>query len=250
MSADHAAAAAAAGPGASVRVNPAEDLFVLGRKASQARRALHGDRATFIRSKRLVAGGAWRGPRDAALSYVEEDDLEAVGGWPAARDAGIKLLVGGRSFEAHQAAQADGARSLWRLPYRVGEDEVSRLERIAALNAVAATGLALWGVLPTPEGEPHGLDTLRFMALCRLGLPAVPHLLADVAALGPRLAQMSFDFGADELFGPIVSERALRLGDNARNPAMTRKEAGILLRGAGLVPCERLAGDVLDEVTP
>jgi aminodeoxyfutalosine synthase len=88
------------------------------------------------------------------------------------------------------------------------------------------------------------------MALCRLGLPAIAHVTADVALLGPRLAQMSFGFGADELFGPIVSERALRLGDNARNPAMTRKEAGILLRGAGLIPCERLAGDTLEEVTP
>ncbi|HXI55267.1 MAG TPA: hypothetical protein VNO55_04380, partial [Polyangia bacterium] len=105
MSADRSAAfavavaaadtAAAADGVASVPVSSTEDLFALGRKASQARRTLHGDRATFIRSKRLVAGGAWRGPRDAALSYVEEDDLAAVGGWPAARDAGIKLLVGG-----------------------------------------------------------------------------------------------------------------------------------------------------------
>ena len=90
--------------------------------------------------------------------------------------------------------------------------------------------------MPTPEdGEPEGLDTLHLVATCRLALPAMPHVIADVPALGPRLAQMALGFGADELFGPIVSERALRLGDNARNPAMTRKEAAILIRGAGLV---------------
>ena len=248
MSVDTAAASTAtAGPLAAVA---AEDLFVLGRRASAARRVLHGDRATFIRSKRLLAGGTWRGPRDAALAYVEEDDLPELGGWSRARDAGVNLLVGGRSPDAHRAAHADGARSLWRLTYRAGENESSRLGRIAALNALATSGLLLWGVLPTPEDEPHGLDTLLVMALCRLGLPAVPHVLTDVAALGQRLAQMSFGFGADELFGPIVSERALRLGDNAKNPAMTRKEAGILLRGAGLVPCERLGNDTLEEVTP
>jgi hypothetical protein len=67
---------------------------------------------------------------------------------------------------------------------------------------------------------------------------------------------MALGFGADELRAPIVSERALRLGDNARNPAMTRKEAAILIRGAGLTPCERLAasgeaggGTLLEEVT-
>jgi aminodeoxyfutalosine synthase len=101
-------------------------------------------------------------------------------------------------------------------------------------------------VLPTPEGEPLGLDTLRFVALARLHLP-VPHVLVDFARLGHRLAQMCLGFGADELFGPIVSERALRLGDNAGNPAMTRKEAATLIRGAGLQACERGAGGVLSE---
>ena len=52
---------------------------------------------------------------------------------------------------------------------------------------------------------------------------------------------MAFGFGADELFAPIVAERALRLGANANNPALTRKEAATLIRGAGLTPCERLA---------
>ena len=104
--------------------------------------------------------------------------------------------------------------------------------------------------MPTPEdgSEPEGLDTLHLIATCRLALPAIPHVIADVPALGPRLAQMALGFGADELFGPIVSERALRLGDNARNPAMTRKEAAILIRGAGLSPCERLSDLRLEEV--
>ena len=47
---------------------------------------------------------------------------------------------------------------------------------------------------------------------------------------------MAFGFGADELFAPIVAERALRLGANANNPALTRKEAATLIRGAGLHP--------------
>ena len=92
-----------------------------------------------------------------------------------------------------------------------------------------------------------GLDTLGVFARCRLELP-VPHVLADFDRLGHRLAQMALGFGADELWGPILPERALRLGGNANNPVLTRKEAAILLRGAGLVPCERLAGGVLEEI--
>jgi hypothetical protein len=132
-------------------------------------------------------------------------------------------------------------------PFKLGESDAERLERLAALSRVAPPP---WGVMPSPIGEPFGLDTLRCFALCRLALPGVPHLLADVSALGPRLAQMAFGFGADEIYAPIVAERALRLGANANNPALTRKEAVTLIRGAGLVPCERLADGTLQEVTP
>src|SRR5262249_10562453 len=121
-------------------------------------------------------------------------------------------------------------------------------ERLAHLAAIAARTPAPWGVMPAPVGEPFGLDTLRCFALCRVALPHLPDLLADVTTLGPRLAQMTFGFGADELFAPIVAERALRLGANANNPALTRKEAATLIRGAGLTPCERMADGSLQEV--
>ncbi|HVU51883.1 MAG TPA: hypothetical protein VHL80_14400, partial [Polyangia bacterium] len=127
-----------------------------------------------------------------------------------------------------------------------GESDGERTER---LRALAAAALPLWGVIPTPEGEAYGLDTLRFTALCRLELPAVAHVVADVEALGPRLAQMCLGFGADELHAQVVSERALRLGDNAASTVLLRKEAVTLIRGAGLTPAERVANDVLEDVT-
>jgi hypothetical protein len=223
------------------------DLFALGRQASALRDDRLGRRGSFVRTKQLLASGTgWRGPRDAAESTVEEADLAAVGGIAAARAAGVALLVGGRDSAIARAAAEAGLRVLWRLPFRDGERDSERLVQLAT---VAERVSAPWGVMPAPVGEPYGLDTLRFFALCRLALPQVPHLLADVTTLGPRLAQMAFGFGADELYGPIVAERALRLGANANNPALTRKEAATLIRGAGLVACERLADGALEEVS-
>jgi hypothetical protein len=233
---------------------PGPDLFALGRAALARSRALHGGRGLFARTKQLLATGVWRGPRDAAEACVEEEDLAALGGLEAARALGARTLVAaGRDEAASQAlvaaAAAHGLRCLWRLPFRADEPAAARETRLAALAAAARAGLPIDGVLPTPAGEPLGLDTLLLFARSRLALP-VPHLLADFARLGHRLAQMALGFGADELHGPIHPERALRLGANAGNPVMTRKEAAILLRGAGLVPHERLGGGRLEEVAP
>ena len=167
-------------------------------------------------------------------------DLFALGRQAAAaRDA----LWNGRGFFVRNRPAGDGIVAF---PFRLVESDADRLARLAEIAAAPAP----FGIMPAPDGEAFGLDTLRCFARCRLALPRVPHLLADVTTLGPRLAQMAFGFGADELFAPIVAERALRLGANANNPALTRKEAVTLIRGAGLSPCERMADGSLQEVTP
>jgi len=226
------------------------DVFELGRRAAAARDARGGARGSFVRSKQLLATGAWRGPRDAAEAYVETTDVGALGGYAAAAAAGVRLLVGPAGpadAEAHRQAARAGGRSVWRVPYRAGETADARQARLDSLREQLRSDGAPWGVMPSPVGEPEGLDTLRVVASLRLALPEVAHVLLDVAALGPRLAQMALGFGGDELWAPIVSERALRLGANANNPAMTRKEAAILIRGAGLIACERTAPDTYSE---
>jgi hypothetical protein len=241
----------ASDPSGGATAQPAlPDLFDLGRQAAALRDARWGARASFARSKQLLATGAWRGPRDAAESYVELGDLAALGGFAAAAQAGAHLLVGPADpvqIPAHHAAVQAGARSIWRVPYRAGEPAETRRARIEALREELRGGDCPWGMMPSPLGEAEGLDTLCMVATLRLELPEVPHLLLDVAALGPRLAQMALGFGGDELWAPIVSERALRLGANANNPAMTRKEAVVLIRGAGLTAAERTAPDKYSE---
>lgn len=223
------------------------DLFALGRAASAAARAAHGRAVVYARARQLLGTGAWRGPRDAADAYLEEEDLAALGGLPAVVAAGVRTLICVRAELATEAAAHPELRVLLRVPFRADEPEPERLARLQTISAFSRRGSGrspIDGVIPTPVGEPLGLDSLRFVALCRLHAGA-PHVILDFARLGHRLAQMCLGFGADELFGPIVAERALRLGDNASNPAMTRKEAATLVRGAGLAPHERIAGGAL-----
>jgi 2-iminoacetate synthase ThiH len=59
-------------------------------------------------------------------------------------------------------------------------------------------------------------------------------------SFGHKLGQLCLSFGADEILGSIVAERALRLGARASSNEITRDEAALLVRASGLVPCERL----------
>jgi hypothetical protein len=238
------------------------DLFDLGRRAAAVRDARFGGAASFVRARRWLPGeddsippgsptaGNWRGPRDASESYVELADFAGAPPrecWEQASTAGAELMVGTVAGELHGAVIARGGRVLYRFPFRTGEPAGERRARLASLRQLVDGGAVVWGVMPTPVGEAEGIDTLRVVAALRLDLPSVPHVVLDVAALGPRLAQMALGFGGDELWAPIVSERALRLGGNANNPAMTRKEAAVLIRGAGLHPRERTGPDCYTE---
>ncbi len=225
------------------------DLFASGRTAAALARTKNDGRGVFCRSRQLLATGAWRGPRDAPLAFVEEEDLVALGGLAAAVETGVRTLVVSCDRALFRQAAANGLGCLWRLPFAQTDSPAHRSAQLDDVRARLVDGATIDGVIPTPIGEPFGLDTLDMVAACRLHLP-VTHVLADFARLGHRLAQMCLGFGADELFGPIVAERALRLGDNANNPAMTRKEAATLLRGAGLTPTERGADGTLEPFLP
>src|SRR5262245_49909865 len=175
-----------------------EDLFALGRAAAAAAGQVTGGRVVFARARQLLPTGAWRGPRDAADAYVEEEDLPTLGGLGTALAAGVRTIVASTSHELVERAHDMGLRCLWRIRYRAGEPESERLQRLESAGALVRAGVD--GMLPAPEGEPLGLDTLRFVAQIRLET-RVRHLVVDFAQLGHRLAQMCLGFGADELFG-------------------------------------------------
>ena len=225
------------------------DLFSLGRAAQAAARDATGDRGVFGCWRRLLSTGLWQGPASAVSAFVEEIDLGALGGLPAARAAGANTFIA-TSLPMLIEATRRGMRGLLRLPLTPDESVQQQKQRLAALADQVRDGLVLDGVVPTLDEDCMGIPALLFFARCRLALAGVPHVLVDLDRLGSKLGQLALGFGADELCGPIVVERALRLGDNAGSRAITRAEAAQLLRGAGLRAFERVAGGALEEFTP
>ncbi|MFH2128380.1 MAG: aminofutalosine synthase MqnE [Pseudomonadota bacterium] len=84
-----------------------------------------------------------------------------------------------------------------------------------------------------------GLDDLRVVAASRLLLDNFPHIKAYWVMLGPKLAQVALNFGADDLDGTIVEERITHTAGATTAKGMTEEELRHLITSAGFTPVRR-----------
>jgi hypothetical protein len=215
------------------------DLFEAGRKALAASQEAFSGRAFFVAARRLQQDGSWTGPHDAVAAMVEEDVLPSLGGLRAAQQAGANTVLFELSDAVAMEAITLGMRCLVRVPFASGETVERRGSRREQLTALFRRIPGLDGVMPLPLGEAQGLDTIQFFASCRLACRAT-HVIVDLERLGHKLGQLCLSFGADEILGSIVKQRALRLGARASSNEITREEAAMLLRASDFAACERL----------
>jgi hypothetical protein len=218
---------------------PDLDIFSLGRDAVAKARALFDGRACFVSARRLRADGSWSGPPEASCCLVDEEVLQARGGLGFAREAGANTVSCNLDSAVAGEAFALGLRVLVRVPFAADEPADQRRGHLEKLADVQRRTPGIDGVMPLPVGEAQGLDTLAFFAACRAAC-ARAHVVVDLESFGHKLGQLCLSFGADEILGSIVGQRALRLGERASSNEITRDEATLLVRASGLVPCERL----------
>ncbi len=87
--------------------------------------------------------------------------------------------------------------------------------------------------------DPTGYDCLRTYAVSRLMLDNIDHIKAYWVMLGIKLAQVSLDWGVDDIDGTIREERIYHMAGAKTPQEMTRAELVNLIRLAGRVPVER-----------
>jgi aminodeoxyfutalosine synthase len=84
-----------------------------------------------------------------------------------------------------------------------------------------------------------GLDDLKNIAAARLLLDNFDHIKSFWIMIGPKMAQISLSFGADDIDGTVIEERITHMAGAETAQAMTRKEILHLIREAGREPVER-----------
>jgi aminodeoxyfutalosine synthase len=84
-----------------------------------------------------------------------------------------------------------------------------------------------------------GLDDLRVVAASRLLLDNFPHIKAYWVMLGPKMAQVALNFGADDLDGTIVEERITHMAGGTTAQGLTEVQLRGMIQAAGFEPVRR-----------
>ena len=251
----------------------ATDVLALGAMADDARRARHGQSATYLRvhDVDVAAPEPWSAPAAAAEVRLEGRpatiaaaadaarraraiagattvrgfwlaDLEALGPdvYAALRSAGLDEVA--YVSPAPGDAEAVGRARAAGLGVRVIAVDDAAGDRLAWLLAARRLADAVGGiaaVAPLPRRLDRttpttGFADVRTVALARLVLADVPSVQVDWGRYGPKLAQVALTVGADDLDG--VSP----LDDPGLGPRRaTAEDVRRNIASAGLTPVER-----------
>jgi cyclic dehypoxanthinyl futalosine synthase len=141
------------------------------------------------------------------------------------------------------------------------EDRIEHLVRLRELQDRTGGFLAFacWPFQPDhtqlARRVPHrsgGVDYLRTVAVSRLMLDNVPHVQASWVTQGPKIGQLSLEFGVDDFGGTMMEENVVSAAGTTYDLGIATMER--LIRDAGYEPRRRTTGyepaDEADERTP
>ena len=158
-------------------------------------------------------------------------------------------------FEVHRTAHDLGIFTNATMLYGHAETPAERVTHLLKLREHQAESLqtrpahfnCLVPLSFIPEGSalahlpgPSGLDDLKTLAISRLMCPNVPHVKAFWIMQTPKLAQVSLNWGVDDLDGTVVHyDIARREGGGKTHQELTVDQLKRLIVEAGCRPVER-----------
>ena len=171
-------------------------------------------------------------------------------------DEAFKTKVGEAEwFEVHRTAHELGIFTNATMLYGHVESAAERINHLHKLREHQAESIRSRRahfncVIPLsfiPDGSelshlpgPSGLDDLRTLAISRLMCPNIPHIKAFWIMQTPKLAQVSLNWGVDDIDGTVVYyDITKREGDGTTHQELTVDRLKRLIVEAGCKPVER-----------
>ena len=199
---------------------------------------------------------------DEVLVKLREAGLSSMPGGGAeifddrVHDEAFKNKVGEVEwFDVHRAAHELGIFTNATMLYGHVETTAQRVGHLIKLREHQAESLRLRKahfncVVPLsfiPEGSelahlpgPGGLDDLRTLAISRLMCPNIPHIKAFWIMQTPKLAQVSLNWGVDDIDGTVIYyDITKRVGKGTTHQELTVDKLKRLIAEAQCDPLER-----------
>ncbi|MDG1891021.1 MAG: aminofutalosine synthase MqnE [Verrucomicrobiota bacterium] len=152
-------------------------------------------------------------------------------------------------LDVHRCWHKLGGRSTCTMLYGHVESMKDRLDHLRQLRELQdeTGGFCGFVALPyQPENNvipvkhpPTGNDMLRTIALARLFLDNVDHITAYWVGMGLKMAQVSLNYGADDLHGTIVEEHIFHMAGAGTPQGQTQAAMCKAIREAGREPFQR-----------
>lgn len=152
-------------------------------------------------------------------------------------------------LNVHGTAHQLGIKTNCTMLYGHVETCADRIDHMISLRELQDQDPGFQSFIPLPflPGNTHlshlkrttALDDIKTMAISRLMLDNIEHIKAFWVMLGIDVAQLSFNFGADDIDGTVVEERIMHAAGAATQKGITKGELIGLVKEAGFVPVER-----------
>src|SRR5436305_657114 len=186
--------------------------------------------------------------RDAGLGSLPGGGAEIF--HPEVRDQICEHKAGPEAwFRIHREAHQLGLRSNATMLYGHIEKPWHRVDHLMRLRELQDETGGFQTFIPlafhpdntklSPLTKPSVLLDLRTMAVSRLMLDNFPHIKAYWIMLGIPTAQISLNYGADDIDGTVVHEKIYHDAGSDTPQELTVAELRRLIEEAGRVPVER-----------
>lgn len=160
-----------------------------------------------------------------------------------------KKISGERWLEVMETAHRLGLRSNATMLYghiEGYEDRVAHLIKLRELQdstggfqSFIPLSFHPWNTGINKKGLTTGFDDLKTLAISRIFLDNFDHIKAFWIMLGEKVAQVSLNFGVDDIDGTVVEEKITHSAGAMTEEAMSKEELIHLIKEAGKIPVER-----------
>lgn len=207
---------------------------------------------------RHLADRIFKMPLRETLILLKENGLGAItGGGAEIFDQEIrdKICKGKETAEewaeVHRTWHQLGGRSTCTMLYGHIETAAHRVDHLRRLRELqdetgGFTGFIPFafepdGARPVLQGIPHATahEELRNLAISRIYLDNIEHITGYWISLGLPVAQISLNFGVDDLHGTIIEEKIFHMAGALTPQQQTAANLEKAIREAGRIPMQR-----------